>query len=116
MDANFDAVEWVNAAFRAQKDAPDQKDAHAATLVMKLQLFIQEVNHSLEETSQQAVQNIPRVLREVESVKQEASFLKEQMQLVKEDIKKVSGLLIPVNFLFVQPQIVLNLPGQVKVF
>ncbi|XP_071798393.1 conserved oligomeric Golgi complex subunit 7-like [Asterias amurensis] len=89
LDANFDAVEWVNAAFTAQKDAPDQKDAHAATLVMKLQLFIQEVNHSLEETSQQAVQNIPRVLREVESVKQEATFLKEQMQLVKEDIKKV---------------------------
>ena len=29
LDANFDAVEWVNAAFRAQKDAPDQKDVRA---------------------------------------------------------------------------------------
>ncbi|XP_038050090.1 conserved oligomeric Golgi complex subunit 7-like isoform X2 [Patiria miniata] len=89
LDANFDAKDWVNAAFRAQKDAPEQKDAHAATLVMKLQLFIQEVNNSLEETSQQAVQNLPRVLREVEAVRQEATFLKDQMQLVKDDIKKV---------------------------
>lgn len=47
------------------------------------------MNNSLEETSQGALQSLPRVLREVEAVKQEASFLKEQMQLVKEDIKKV---------------------------
>ncbi|XP_072180039.1 conserved oligomeric Golgi complex subunit 7-like [Diadema setosum] len=89
LDSNFDVKEWVNAAFRAQKDSPEQKDAHAATLVMKLQLFIQEVNNSLEETSQQALQNLPRVLRDVEAVRQEAGFLKDQMQLVKEDIKKV---------------------------
>lgn len=40
------------------------------------------------ESSNQAVQNMPRVLRDVEALKQEASFLKEQMVLVKEDIKK----------------------------
>ncbi|MEQ2161696.1 hypothetical protein GOODEAATRI_012172, partial [Goodea atripinnis] len=39
-------------------------------------------------TSNQALQNMPRVLRDVEALKQEASFLKEQMVLVKEDIKK----------------------------
>uniref|UniRef100_A0A8C0ASR8 Conserved oligomeric Golgi complex subunit 7 n=1 Tax=Buteo japonicus TaxID=224669 RepID=A0A8C0ASR8_9AVES len=55
---------------------------------MKLQLFIQEVNNAVEETSHQALQNMPRVLREVEVLKQEATFLKEQMILVKEDIKK----------------------------
>lgn len=89
LDDNFDVKDWVNAAFKAQKDSPEQKDAQAATLVMKLQLFIQEVNNSLEEISQQALQNLPRVLRDVEAVKQEALFLKEQMQLVKADIKKV---------------------------
>lgn len=40
------------------------------------------------ESSNQALQNMPRVLRDVEALKQEASFLKEQMVLVKEDIKK----------------------------
>ncbi|NP_001085832.1 component of oligomeric golgi complex 7 L homeolog [Xenopus laevis] len=86
---DFEVKEWVNAAFKSvQKDAPAKADAHASTLVMKLQLFIQEVNNSVEEISHQALQNMPRVLRDVEAVRQEASFLKEQMILVKEDIKK----------------------------
>ncbi|CAH1263030.1 COG7 [Branchiostoma lanceolatum] len=88
-DDSFDVKDWVNAAFRAQRDSPGNKDAHAATLVMKLQLFIQEVNNSLEEISQQALTNLPRVIRETEAVRQEAIFLKEQMMMVKEDIRKV---------------------------
>lgn len=89
LDDDFDVKDWVNGAFKvAQKDAPGKADTHAATLVMKLQLFIQEVNNAIEESSNQALQNMPRVLRDVESVKQEASFLKDQMVLVKEDIKK----------------------------
>ncbi|RXN07439.1 conserved oligomeric Golgi complex subunit 7 [Labeo rohita] len=86
---DFDVKDWVNGAFKvAQKDAPGKADAHASTLVMKLQLFIQEVNNSIEESSNQALQNMPRVLRDIEALKQEASFLKDQMILVKEDIKK----------------------------
>ncbi|XP_035521649.1 conserved oligomeric Golgi complex subunit 7 [Morone saxatilis] len=89
LDDDFDVKDWVNGAFRVvQKDAPGKADTHAATLVMKLQLFIQEVNNAIEESSNQALQNMPRVLRDVEALKQEASFLKEQMVLVKEDIKK----------------------------
>ncbi|XP_077173189.1 conserved oligomeric Golgi complex subunit 7 isoform X3 [Paroedura picta] len=87
---DFEVKAWVNGAFRAvQQEVPGKVDAHAATLVMKLQLFIQEVNKAVEETSQQALQNMPRVLREVEALKQEASFLKEQMVLVREDIKRL---------------------------
>nr|XP_020493190.1 conserved oligomeric Golgi complex subunit 7 [Labrus bergylta] len=89
LDDNFDVKDWVNGAFKVvQKDAPGKADTHAATLVMKLQLFIQEVNNAIEETSNQALQNMPRVLRDVDALKQEASFLKDQMILVKEDIKK----------------------------
>nr|XP_020660453.1 conserved oligomeric Golgi complex subunit 7 [Pogona vitticeps]XP_020660454.1 conserved oligomeric Golgi complex subunit 7 [Pogona vitticeps]XP_020660455.1 conserved oligomeric Golgi complex subunit 7 [Pogona vitticeps] len=87
---DFEVKAWVNGAFRAvHQEAPGKVDAHAATLVMKLQLFIQEVNNAVEETSQQALQSMPRVLREVEALKQEATFLKEQMVLVREDIKKL---------------------------
>ncbi|XP_028670290.1 conserved oligomeric Golgi complex subunit 7 [Erpetoichthys calabaricus] len=89
LNDDFDVKDWVNGAFKTvQKDAPGKVDSHAATLVMKLQLFIQEVNNAIEESSHQALQNMPRVLRDVEALKQEASFLKEQMILVKEDIKK----------------------------
>ncbi|XP_041733045.1 conserved oligomeric Golgi complex subunit 7 [Coregonus clupeaformis] len=88
LDDDFDVKDWVNGAFKMQEDVPGKADAHAATLVVKLQLFIQEVNNAIEESSNQALQNMPRVLRDGEALKQEASFLKEQMVLVKEDIRK----------------------------
>ncbi|XP_065068416.1 conserved oligomeric Golgi complex subunit 7-like [Rhopilema esculentum] len=88
-DENFDVKDWLNSALRAHKDAGQNVDVHASNLVMKLQLFIQEVNKSLEETSQIAVNNLPRVLREVEGIKIEAGNLKEQMQMVKDDIRRI---------------------------
>jgi len=87
-DENFDVKEWVNSALRIRDDRTPI-DAHASNLVMKLQLFIQEVNNALEETSNQSVNNIPRVLREIENIRHDASLLKEQMNLVKEDIRVV---------------------------
>lgn len=87
-DDNFDVKEWVNSALRIRDDRTPV-DTHASNLVMKLQLFIQEVNNALEETSNQTVNNIPRVLREIENIRHDASLLKEQMTLVKEDIRVV---------------------------
>lgn len=89
LDDNFDAKEWVNTAFRSQKDQSVNKDQYATTLVMKLQMFIQEVNNVIEESSQQAVQNLPRVMRELDAVKQESALLQDQMKMVKQDIQKV---------------------------
>ena len=80
-DDNFNVKDWINGVFHAQQDEK-QREAYTATLVTKLQRYIQEVNRSLEETSQQAVTNLPRVLRDVETLKQEALFLWQQMQQV----------------------------------
>jgi len=54
---------------------------YATTLVMKLQLLTQEVNNVIEETSQEVVSNLPRVLRDIEVVKQEALLLQEQVSM-----------------------------------
>ncbi|CAH1780014.1 unnamed protein product [Owenia fusiformis] len=89
LDDNFDAKEWINNAFKTQKDSTTSKDQYATTLVMKLQMFIQEVNNVIEEGSQQALQNMPRVLREIDAVTSEAKLLQDQMRAVKEDIEKV---------------------------
>ncbi|XP_014785708.1 conserved oligomeric Golgi complex subunit 7 isoform X1 [Octopus bimaculoides] len=89
LDENFDVKEWVNGAFRSHKDAAVSKDQYATNLVMKLQMFIQEVNNVIEDSSQQALQNLPRVMREIEAVRQEAALLQDQMRLVKQDIQKV---------------------------
>lgn len=94
LDDDFNVNTWVNDAFKAHQEeegavAQNKRDVYAATLVTKLQVFIQEVNKSLEEMSVQVVNSMPRVLRDVEALKQEASYLKQQMQQVKEDIHDV---------------------------
>ncbi|KAL4234116.1 Golgi transport complex subunit 7 [Mactra antiquata] len=89
LDDEFDVKEWVNNAFSTNREQGVPKDQYATTLVMKLQMFIQEVNNVIEEASQQAIQNLPRVMREIEAVKQEASLLQDQMVVVKHDIQKV---------------------------
>nr|CAD7442660.1 unnamed protein product [Timema bartmani] len=72
---------------------------------MKLQLYVQQVNGALEDTSQQVrfgrtngaledtsqqvLQSLPRVMRDTELLHQEALLLREKMQLVKVEIAKV---------------------------
>jgi hypothetical protein len=60
-----------------------------ATLITKLQVFIQEINHSIDDTSLATVQNFPRILRDIEVLKQETFMLKEQMKIVRDDLIKV---------------------------
>ncbi len=80
-DENFEVKEWVNGALNTHKDKQTSVDVgyltlhelflecvhvlcliqvHASTLVMKLQLFIQELNKSVEDTSMQMLNNLPR--------------------------------------------------------
>ncbi|KAK4312456.1 hypothetical protein Pmani_016142 [Petrolisthes manimaculis] len=85
---NFDPKDWINNVFRSQ-EAQQNRDQYASSLVMRLQLAIQEVNNALEETSQQVVGSLPRVLRDIESLGHEVAVLKNQMNSVRQDIEKV---------------------------
>lgn len=73
--------QWVNKALTTENN-PN-------SLVMKLQLLMQEVTVSLEDTTEGLLDDLPRVLNEVQSLKQEAELLKDQMNDVKSDITKV---------------------------
>lgn len=59
------------------------------SVIMKLQLYVQQVNQSLEETSQQVLQSLPKVMHDAKNLQQEALVLKEKMALVKEEILKI---------------------------
>ncbi|KAB7495308.1 Conserved oligomeric Golgi complex subunit 7 [Armadillidium nasatum] len=82
--------EWINRVFSTSefKDSKDVKQ-QASSLVMRLQLAVQEVNSNIEEICSQITTTMPRVLRDVESLSQEASILKNQMTSVKKDIENV---------------------------
>jgi len=53
-------------------------------------ISLQEVNNVIEETSQEVVSNLPRVLRDIDGIKHEAAMLQEQMKNIKQDVQKVS--------------------------
>lgn len=56
---------------------------------MKLQLYVQQVNGALEETSQSVLSGMPRVLRDTQVLQQEALILRDKMVAVKQEIAKV---------------------------
>ncbi|XP_063222292.1 conserved oligomeric Golgi complex subunit 7 isoform X2 [Bacillus rossius redtenbacheri] len=85
---NFEVKEWINKTFRST-EAQENRDAFVSSLVMKLQLYVQQVNSALEDTSQQVLQSLPRIMRDTEVLQQEAMLLREKMQLVKSEIAKV---------------------------
>lgn len=59
------------------------------SLVMKLQLYVQQVNTALEETSQQVLASFPKILRDTKNLQEEAKLLKEKMAAFKEEIVKI---------------------------
>lgn len=86
-DEDFDSKTWINAAFKIHKEGTLEQ--YATNLVMKLQMFMQEVSNVLEDNCQQVVSNLPRATKELEALGQEVSMLHEQMKMVKYDIQKV---------------------------
>ncbi|KAF2904970.1 hypothetical protein ILUMI_01213 [Ignelater luminosus] len=59
------------------------------SLVMKLQLYVQQVNSALEQTSQQVLVSLPKIMRDTQNLQQEALLLKEKLATVKEEINKI---------------------------
>ncbi|KOX76079.1 Conserved oligomeric Golgi complex subunit 7 [Melipona quadrifasciata] len=84
----FDVKDWINKTFKSV-EAQENKDAFVSSLVMKLQLYVQQVNGALEETSQSVLSSLPRVLRDTQLLQQEALALREKMVAVKQEIEKV---------------------------
>jgi conserved oligomeric Golgi complex subunit 7 len=86
---DFNLKEWINHSFTNQKNTNQNVDQFLATLITKLQVFIQEINNSIDDTSQQTIQNFPRIQRDIDILKQESFLLKDQMKSVREDLYKI---------------------------
>jgi len=64
---------------------------------MKLQLYVQQVNGALEETSQSVLSSLPRILRDTQLLQQETLALREKMVAVKQEIAKVNLRVLDFN-------------------
>eukprot|EP00038_Savillea_parva_P011484 m.197859 g.197859 ORF g.197859 m.197859 type:complete len:721 (+) comp20248_c0_seq1:124-2286(+) len=90
---SFDPKAWVNEALRSAPAGADgagqAADSHASGLVLKLQMFIQEVNKALETTSKQVVDDLPSVIRRIDNMQTDVGALKKQILVVKEEVEQV---------------------------
>ncbi|XP_074109014.1 conserved oligomeric Golgi complex subunit 7 [Cotesia typhae] len=85
---NFNVKDWVNKILESL-DLQNDKDAYVTSLVMKLQMYVQQVNLTVEETSQNVLVSLPRIFRETQLLQQEAASLKDKMSVVKDEIAKI---------------------------
>jgi phage shock protein A len=74
-EESFDPVTWIDKSFD-QVPADGNRENHATGLVYKLQLFLQEINSSLEETAEQVIRSLPFVMKQAEALDEEIQTLK----------------------------------------
>lgn len=88
----FDVKDWINKAFQ-QPEAHANKEQHASSLVMKLQLLIAKLNSNLEDQSESVSLHLlrPKVIRDVDSLQQEIKLLQAQMAHVQKQLNKTNS-------------------------
>lgn len=87
----FDAKEWVNSILAENRSNEEPLEAHLQGVIMKLQMHALEVGNQLEDTSNQALAAIPRVLREVERLRKEMLVLKEKLNSFNERLYRIES-------------------------
>ncbi|OTF81426.1 conserved oligomeric Golgi complex subunit 7-like protein, partial [Euroglyphus maynei] len=80
----FDPVQWLNSIFSSTDHDHDQsagmdKKSIANNLVFKLQLMVEETNHSLQENSKRLSFIMPKVMEEADALHQEVKELRDQI-------------------------------------
>lgn len=89
-DNSFESTNWINNAFSCI-DSNGNKESIATNVVFKLQLLVQEVNNSLEETAQQMIHNLPKVMRETETLQKDSFVLREEMKTIKQKLNQIES-------------------------
>lgn len=74
----FDPIVWIDKTLDAAE--PEAKESYASTVLYRLQVMIQEVDSSLEETSRQIIKELPRLLGHAESLEESADSVRSQVK------------------------------------
>ena len=92
-DPDLDAVDWINAMFQTGSASGGstaatgaEQEALATSVVMKLQLYIQEVEKHVQDVMQSVSASVPRVVRDVESLRHETTMLHNEMSHVSNEV------------------------------
>lgn len=89
-EENFDPIFWINETLKSGETS-DNKENFVSNIVYKLQLFVQEINQSLEESAQSVINNVTKFNREVDRLRQEADDFKQDLMDIKLQIEHLKG-------------------------
>lgn len=103
-EEKFDAVNWINENFKkfsedkrttkgenSKSDAGDNETSvdFINSYVSKLQLYVQQVNYAVEESSQQLVGSMPRIVKDAKVLHADVKELQERMLLMRQEVAAV---------------------------
>ncbi|XP_065089136.1 conserved oligomeric Golgi complex subunit 7 [Ochlerotatus camptorhynchus] len=86
---SFDVVQWTNDYFKSNGSV-ENKDVMVSSLVSRLQLYVEQMNYSLEKSSHQLMITMPHVIKDLKITQAEVVTLTDKMRQLQNDISHVN--------------------------
>ncbi|XP_061725811.1 conserved oligomeric Golgi complex subunit 7 isoform X2 [Cydia pomonella] len=84
---DFDPKKWINRAWSSSGN--QEKEVFVANTVSRLQLYMKQLTNSLDETTTQIVNSIPRTLQDAAALQLEGALLQQQLLALEEKVEGV---------------------------
>ncbi|XP_063390908.1 conserved oligomeric Golgi complex subunit 7 [Cydia fagiglandana] len=84
---DFDPKKWINRAWSSSGN--QEKEVFVANTVSRLQLYMKQLTNSLDETTTQIVNSIPRTLQDAAALQLEGALLQQQLLSLEEKVEGV---------------------------
>lgn len=88
-DDNFNTVQWINNTYKKSDESNKRK--FVSNLLTELHMHQQQITSSLEDTSQQVMTILPRIMKDSNNLQNEVLLLQSQMKEVQLEIEKVQS-------------------------
>ncbi|KAI8427133.1 hypothetical protein MSG28_014754 [Choristoneura fumiferana] len=84
---DFDPKKWINRAWNTSGN--QEKEVFVANTVSRLQIYMKQLTNSLDETTTQIVNSIPRALQDAASLQLEGALLQQQLARLQDKVRGV---------------------------
>ncbi|VVC39784.1 Conserved oligomeric Golgi complex subunit 7 [Cinara cedri] len=88
-DKDFNVVDWINNTLKDKP--PDQCREAIPSMLKKLQLCVEQVHEVLDETTEQVLSSLPKVVNDIEQFENQASNIQQKIIDLKQEINTVKN-------------------------
>ncbi|XP_068625926.1 conserved oligomeric Golgi complex subunit 7 [Battus philenor] len=86
-DDDFDSKKWINRAWSVSGN--QEKEVFVSNAVTRLQLYMKQLTNSLDETTTQIVNSVPRILQDASSLQVEGALLQQKLVTLEQQVQGV---------------------------